>query len=165
MSVAVILINFITLCKHIYVISICVRPKTKVKLEEEMLRSLPEQINFISMNLRAQCFLVAHFTRQEANFKWSGPHGPAVHVGEREEERERERERDQHLQSPEDSREGKDAAGSMTKREIHEERDRSCVHFWLGGGRGTEGGAKGCESTTSMFIRPRATCASVFVCV
>lgn len=40
------------------------------------------------MNPRAQCFLVAHFNRQEANFKWSGPHSTAVYVKERERERE-----------------------------------------------------------------------------
>lgn len=63
-----------------------------MKVEEEMLRSLPEQINFISMNPRAQCFLLAHLNRQEANFKWSGPHSTAVYVREREREGERPRE-------------------------------------------------------------------------
>lgn len=68
-------------------------PETEIKVEEEMLRSLPEQINFISMNPRTHCFLLAHLNRQEANFKWSGPHSTAVYVRERGRETQRDRER------------------------------------------------------------------------
>lgn len=104
-----------------------------------MLRSLPEQINFISMNPRTHCFLLAHLNRQEANFKWSGPHSTAVYVreGGRETQRDREREekggeraRDQHIRSPKGSREGKDAADEE-QRGIHEERERpACSSDW-----------------------------------
>lgn len=127
-----ILINFLNSCHHIY--SLCVRPKTKITLEEEMLCFffLPEQINFISMNSRAQCFLVAHVNRQEANLTWSG-HTPLLT-----EERERERERSA-LTTSERQQEGKDAAAGG-------EKDRRSVTArvgvgWGWGGRGREGEA------------------------
>lgn len=53
--------------------------KQNVKKEEETC-SLPEQINFISMNPCSLCFLLAHLNRQEANFNCSLQHSAAIYA-------------------------------------------------------------------------------------
>lgn len=77
------------------------------------------------MNSRAQCFLVAHVNRQEANLTWTG-HTPLL-MGERERERER-----SVLTTSERQQEGKDAAAGG-------EKDRGSVTARVGGR--SEGGA------------------------
>lgn len=114
-----------------------------------MLRSLPEQINFISMNPRTHSFLLAHLNRQEANFKWSGPHSTAVYVRERGRETQRDRERGE---GGREQREistyevlkaaGKEKIQQMKSREEYMKSVRDLCALLTGGGgqRGREGG-------------------------
>lgn len=108
-----------------------------------MLRSLPEQINFISMNPRTHSFLLAHLNRQEANFKWSGPHSTAVYVRERGRETQRDRERGGREQREISTYKVLKAAGKekMQQMKSREEYMKSVrdLHALLTGGGGQRG--------------------------